>query len=244
MPLPVFILSLEDAAERRAPLVEAFQARGVPFEMWHAVDGRNGLAPKYEKMIDRGATQRNLGRQMGNAEYGCALSHHLIYRAILERDLDAAIILEDDAIVGKQFFDFLSTAATPNCDLLLLDHAHALVSRTDRMKFDDTIVAYRCKSSPMLTTGYLVTRNGAARLAEGTTPISAVADWPDEITRMRTYALTPRLVDHPDVETAASDIRDNRKQFPLVKKRRDPKRFLALGYWKKTYYKLLGKWLS
>lgn len=244
MTLPVIILSLEDAVARRAPLIDAFKARSVPFEIWNAVDGRHGLAPEYEQLIDREATKRILGREMGNAEYGCALSHHLIYRSILERDLDAAVILEDDAIVGDQFFEFLNTVNIPSCDLLLLDHERAMVSRTDRVELSKTILAHRCKSSPLLTTGYLVTRTGAELLAEGNTPVSRLADWPVDITRMRSYALTPRLVDHPNAETAASDIRENREKLQRQKKRRDPKRFLALSYWKKTYYKRFGKWAS
>lgn len=70
---PVFILSLEDASERRAPLINAFETRNVPYEIWHAIDGRNGLPPEYESMIDRPAARKNIGREMGNAEFACAL---------------------------------------------------------------------------------------------------------------------------------------------------------------------------
>ncbi|MBQ1202997.1 MAG: glycosyltransferase family 25 protein [Loktanella sp.] len=246
MTLPVIILSLEDAVERRAPLLKEFEVRGVPFEVWHAVDGRNGLAPEFEQMIDRDATRRNLGRPMGNAEYGCALSHHLIYRAIVERGLDAAVILEDDAIVDDQFFRVLAKIAVPSCDLILFDYGRALVSRNGRVKLSPGIFGYRCRSSPILTTGYLVTQSGAKKLLEQSTPVAALADWPTDIAQLTTYVATPRLVDHPDIETTHSDIQQDREKYdvPVPRQPNDPKRFLKATYWRKTYYKRLGKWVS
>lgn len=49
----VFILTLEDAVARRARLIAEFEVRGIPYEIWHAIDGRMGLPPEYEAMIDR-----------------------------------------------------------------------------------------------------------------------------------------------------------------------------------------------
>lgn len=243
----VIILSLEDATERRAPLIKAFQAHGVPYEIWHAIDGREGLPPEYESLIDRPAARRNLGRDMGNAEFACALSHHFIYRDILKRDLELAVILEDDAIVDDRFFRFLPTIQVPACDLLLLDHMRALVRRTDRLKFADGGMGYRCMSSPWLTTGYVITRDGAQKLVDQILPISEPADWPTDIIAMRTYALAPRLVDHPDIKSSVSDIRPERPPVESLasrRKRRTSRRFLRLSYWRKTYHKRLGKWVS
>ncbi|MGJ8587448.1 MAG: glycosyltransferase family 25 protein [Yoonia sp.] len=243
----VIILSLKDAAHRRAPLIEAFQSRAVSYEIWPAIDGRKGLSPEYESLIDRPAARQNLGREMGNAEFACALSHHFIYREILERGLKMAVILEDDAIVDEKFFGFLQTVQTPDCDLLLLDHMRALVRRTDKIKFGGASVAYRCISMPWLTTGYIITQAGARNLIKQSLPISAPADWPVDITEMKTYALSPRVVDHADIYTAASDISQDRpERGPRLphRKRRSSRRFLRLSYWRKTYHKRLGKWVS
>lgn len=243
----VIILSLEDATERRAPLIKAFQAHGVPYEIWHAIDGREGLPPEYESLIDRPAARLNLGRDMRNAEFACALSHHFIYRDILKRGLEMAVILEDDAIVDDRFFRFLNTVQTAACDLLLLDHMRALVRRTDKMKLDESAMAYRCMSTPWLTTGYIITHDGAQKLVDQSLPITAPADWPTDIIAMRTYALAPRLVDHPDMKSAGSDIRPDRPPVESLasrRKRRTSLRFLRLSYWRKTYHKRLGKWVS
>ncbi len=243
----VIILSLENAVARRAPLINAFQAHGVPYEIWHAIDGRNGLPPEYESLIDRPAARYNLGRDMGNAEFACALSHHFIYRDILKRGLEMAVILEDDAIVDDRFFSFLNTLQTPVCDLLLLDHRRALVRRTGRLRLGNGEVAYRCMSKPWLTTGYIIMRDGAQKLVDRSLPMTAPADWPTDIAEMQTYASVPRLVDHQDIETAISDIRPDRDLFEQLAKRtkrRTSRRFLRVSYWRKTYHKRLGKWVS
>ncbi|MFO8127961.1 glycosyltransferase family 25 protein [Yoonia sp.] len=244
---PVLILSLEDATERRAPLINAFETRNVPYEIWHAIDGRNGLPPEYESMIDRPAARLYLGREMGNAEFACALSHHFIYREILTRGFEMAVILEDDAIVDEAFFGFIKTVQMPACDLLLLDHYRALVRRTDRLKLDKNKIAYRCMSTPWLTTGYIITRDGAQKLVDQSLPITEPADWPTDLSEMQAYALAPRLVDHPDMKSAKSDIRQDREPCrPRAsrRKRRSSRRFLRLSYWRKTYHKRLGKWVS
>lgn len=242
----LFIISLEDAVERRAPLLKELDTRNIPYEIWNAVDGRSELAPEHEALIDRAATHKNLGRPMSNAEYGCALSHHLVYKAILERGLHLAVILEDDAIVGDEFFDAINNIGRPHFDLLLLDHEWAVVSRTDRMKFGNNILAYRCKSQPDRTTGYCVTRSGAFKLVKWSTPIAALADWPVDITQMQAYAVSPRLVDHPDPAIAASYIEHDRYQLQMAtaRKRRNSKRFLEAKYWRRKYYKRFGKWIS
>ncbi|MDG1430649.1 MAG: glycosyltransferase family 25 protein [Paracoccaceae bacterium] len=239
----MIILSLEDAIERRAPLISALESHDISYEIWHAIDGRNGLPTDYETMIDRDGAREYLKRDMGNAEFACALSHHFIYRAVLERDLDMAVILEDDAIVDEQFFRFLKMVQIPDCDLLLLDHMRAMVRRTNQFKLESGVAAYRCLSSPLLTTGYIITKSGARKLLDQSLPIASPADWPIDVTTMQTFVTVPRLVDHLDVHTGPSDIRQDRQRH-AYRKRRTARRFLRLSYWRKTFHKRLGKWVS
>lgn len=243
----LFILTLEDTVERRAPLLNILESHGIPYELWYGVDGRSGLPAEHESLIDRAAARQNLRREMGNAEFACALSHHFMYQAILDRGLDAAIILEDDAIVDGRFFDFLKAKHTFRYDLLLLDHWEALVSRFDRQKLGGATTAYRSLSSPSLATGYIITRGGAQKMVDQSLPIKRPADWPTDISKMQTYAVAPRLVDHPDLETFPSSIRQDRKQPRQMYIRQNgirPSRFFKLSNWRNTYHKRFGKWVS
>lgn len=239
---PLIILTLKDNVERRTRLLSTLESQGVPYELWFAVDGRSGLPQKYERLVDRQQIFKNLRRNMGDAEISCALSHHFIYREILDRDLEAAIILEDDAILDERFFDFLRVAQNFSYDLLLLDYGQAIVSRFDILKQGRKTMAYRSLVSPYYATGYVITREGAQKIVDQSLPISSLADWPIDISKIRTYAALPRIVDHPCGRTAASDIQSDRLKNP-PNKRYDMRRFKLSKIldWRAWHRKLLGK---
>lgn len=127
MTIPVYILTLADAAERRQPLVDALAEMRIPFTLWPAIDGRQGLPAEYEPLIDRAAARKKQCREMGNGEFACALSHHFIYRDIVAQQAPIALVLEDDARIGAELRDFLDHLHRDDFDLLLLDHAKTRV---------------------------------------------------------------------------------------------------------------------
>ena len=94
--IPTFVISLKDETARRSAIAEHLKQRGFDFEFFDATDGRqmDVLAhPGYNKTKRRAAH----GRDLKPGELGCLLSHRGIYKEILKRDLDVALILEDDA---------------------------------------------------------------------------------------------------------------------------------------------------
>lgn len=126
-PWPIFVISLAAAQERRRAISAQLQALGLPFILFDAIDARQGVPPEYEALIDRAGTQRNLGRPMSSGEYGCALSHLLVYRRICEEGLPGAIVLEDDAVVGPAFKSFVDQQAYRSAPFIQLDHLHARI---------------------------------------------------------------------------------------------------------------------
>ncbi|MCB2010359.1 MAG: glycosyltransferase family 25 protein [Geminicoccaceae bacterium] len=198
MGLPIFIVTLEDALCRRQSLIDSLARWDLPFELWWAVDGRKGLTPDHESLIDRDAARKRMRREMGNAEFACALSHHMIYRAICESCPDGAIILEDDAIPDPRFATIADRAIAGGMDMLLLDHKNADVSRVEQVALAEDVDAFRLLFSPHLTTGYALSANAARTLVEQSLPLSYTADWPIDISRMNSWAVHPRLVNHPD----------------------------------------------
>lgn len=242
MSIPIFILTLKGDDERRKPLIDFLEAGSVSFEIRFGIDGRKGLAKIYESMIDRDAARETLGRDMGNGEFACALSHHHIYREIIDRDLARALILEDDAILGEEFPKFLEHEDDHDFDLLVLDHRRADVFRGQSLHFPSGQVAYRLAFSPLLTTGYVVSNAGARTLLNESLPIAAPADWPINIADMKSYAINPRIVDHPDVKTGSSHIRTERTA--AKRKRQSASRLLTAAYWKKKYRKIASDRIS
>ena len=199
---PIFVVSLADALSRRAPLLGQLGSMGLEHEVVAAVDGRRGLPPDCEKYIDRAGTILNLGRKMADAEYACALSHHSIYRRILDEGLPGAIVLEDDAILQPGFAAFVASGAYRSGDLILLDYGTAHIWPFSSRTLTPDAMAGRISLSPSLSNGYSVSADGCRYLVDNSLPIVGTADWPCNIVRLGAWAAIPRLVDHPEPEVS------------------------------------------
>jgi glycosyl transferase family 25 len=197
---PIFVVSLADAEARRAPLLGRLASMGLEHEVVAAVDGRRGLPPEYERYVDRARTMLNLGRRMADAEYACTLSHHFIYRRVVDEGLPGAIVLEDDAIVQPGFAAFVASGAYRSGDLILLDYGTAHIWPFSSRALTSGVKAGRISLNPSLGTGYSVSAEGCRYLAGKSLPITGPADWPCDIVRLGAWAAYPRLVDHPAPE--------------------------------------------
>jgi len=96
-----FVISLEDAHERREVIAGRLRELGLPFQFLPGVDGRklNLLAhPAY------GSLRRRLfwGRDLSNGEFGCILAHRNVYLHMVEQGIERAVVLEDDAILTDE----------------------------------------------------------------------------------------------------------------------------------------------
>lgn len=76
---------------------------GLPYERIAAVDGSKLTAA--ERKADYSPFWFGFfhGRQISPGELGCALTHRIAYRRIIDEDLDWALILEDDGILLEEF---------------------------------------------------------------------------------------------------------------------------------------------
>lgn len=233
----IFILTLAGDEARRASLTAWLAERGLDFELFFGVDGRSGLAPEWERQIDRDAAARRLGRQMGNCEYACALSHQEIYRTILERNLPGGIVLEDDVQPTEQFVEFVREQAYLQAEMILLGHSNTWVSRSAPTPLLPGVVGHRVAFPPFGTTGYSVSRAAAKFLRDASLPISGTADWPCDIAEFGAVAALPRLVGHLAGAEAQSHI-------ALERSLRDPDqkgRFLTLAYWRRWGRKRMAR---
>lgn len=244
---PVRVISLTDSNERRKRMREQLERLSIPFEFVDAIDGRTGLAPELESMIDRPGTEAEFRRCMTDAEYACALSHMMIYRQILNNDLPGAVVLEDDAILGSLFQEFLDTKGYEAGDLIQLDHWKGGVwKHFRRYRLTANIELARASKNADLTTGYTISRTAAAHILMHGLPLRAPADWPCDVSVLRTMLALPRVVDHPEIGGGESFIETERAGF----KRRPPPnknrslRFFKRSYWRRWWVKRMTKQVS
>lgn len=172
-------------------------------------------------------------RDMADSEFACALSHHEIYKAIVERGLPDAVILEDDAKPAPEFFDYITHFSPPPFELLLFDHKNARVSRETPTELTKSARAFKVRVAPHLTTGYYLTQPAASKFIAQSLPISAPADWPCDITKFTCAAVMPRLVEQTPPGDG-SDIEAQRQQYATSGR---VTRFLTPAYWHRWFLK-------
>jgi len=232
----IFVLSLSDCVERRAPLLKQLQGFGLRYEVWDAIDGRRGLSAEYEGDIDRPTSRKRLQRDMSDPEFACALSHRALQQDIISRDLPGALILEDDAVLAEDFPDILPHLDDPARDLVLLFHNKGYVRRRT-IPLTGRYNAQRVTLHPDGNGAYYVSRSGAAQMFRAATPVSHVADWPADLSRMNAFAVLPRPVLTPVADPRQSDIELSRRQMERNREDKN-KRFLRVSYWRRKWIRL------
>ncbi|MCY4305117.1 MAG: glycosyltransferase family 25 protein [Aestuariivita sp.] len=240
--IPIFVVSLPDAVQRRASLMAKLEEYELSYKIL-GVDCRDGVPQVFEPLLCPKSMVKYYGRHLFPAEVGCALSHHMVYRKIRLEGYEAAIVLEDDAIIAKGFAEFARhQPIDPEIDMLLLCHAHAHVSMKCPKSLNVASMAYilKCKST-VLAVGYLVTKRAVDYFIKNSLPLSMIADWPVDLTEIKTFAAHPQLVSHPKYEEGAhSYIEHDRSKFLYRfngRKRQGLQRILDGTFFKLNYWK-------
>ncbi|MGI5172155.1 glycosyltransferase family 25 protein [Treponema sp. OMZ 840] len=97
--IPVFVISLKSASERRSFIQNQLKKLNFDFEFFDAFIGKDYASdPAY---YNEKKALKAEGRKLRAGEVGCALSHNAVYRLIAEKKLPYALILEDDAIISE-----------------------------------------------------------------------------------------------------------------------------------------------
>ncbi|GAB4287697.1 MAG: hypothetical protein Kow0058_07450 [Roseovarius sp.] len=216
-----FVLHLGRASERRANARALLDACGLSAEIWPAVDGA---------ALDDATRAAHLGTHLFAPRYpfalrpgeiGCFLSHRQIWAEILRRELDWALVLEDDAALDAALFPAaleLAARAVPAIGYVQLQ------TRAPRGPATELGREGPCRLSlpvltPLRTSAQLVSRDGAARLLACSRRFDRPVDsfvqshW---FTGLRAAVVHPAGVSTLPARLAASTIQKGRK--PLAER--------------------------
>lgn len=207
---PIFVISLPGSQNRRETISKRLAELNLPFEFFDAVNGRE-LPESLAHLLDHEhKVARSLyGSPLLPGEVGCALSHALLYKKILDEGLEAAYVLEDDSYPTDEFASLVHENALGRQDHIELVtffyfplYAWPWMKRTvsPRVSLRRPMQDFCCCAA------YYLTASTARKLLEAALPISTVADWPAPIHRWsNVYCCHPRLV-YPDSRTDQSLI--------------------------------------
>lgn len=167
MTLPVFVISLPEATERRAQIASHLKELGLAHEIVDAVDGRGFDVPAHTAY--NGRRRRLLfGRDLTGGELGCALSHRSIYERMADENIPLALVLEDDVVLSEDIPAVLKVLSgmTDRFELVRFLGSKK-VARLQQRVVADLGGGYslnRLRTTPGGAHAYVVTLSGAQKL--------------------------------------------------------------------------------
>lgn len=212
-PIPIFVISLENATNRRASLLAQLDGFDLEYRVFNAVDGRHGLPGELEVLIDRDASMANLGRPMADVECACALSHIEVYRLILNLDLGGAIVFEDDASLKPEFPKLLDRIEFEKIDMLMFDYGFARYWRFGGKRVKGTSYELlRLAHNAGLASAYYISAKGARFILDKGLPVSMPADWPCDLRALRPQVVYPRIASQGSRDSYLEQARADARQ--------------------------------
>jgi glycosyl transferase, family 25 len=156
----VLVISLADAAERRAGFVERARVTTLP---WRFLDAHRELGAGLTYRPDEAVVAK--GRPLTPGELGCYSSHYHAWLALLDSQAAQMIVLEDDTIVDWTFLEKLATVDFRTLGVhylrLFARRPSAFRLHGEAIESQRYLVEYAGYAHG--TQGYVITRAGAER---------------------------------------------------------------------------------
>lgn len=156
--LPTFFINLDRCSDRRRFVEAQLSAAGLASERLAGVDGAD--------LPTHLARYFPFDSALTPSQIGCSASHLAIMRIIVERNIEAALVLEDDAALPANLRSVLGAllAALPaRWDLVRLCRAPKRAFRP-LCDLPDALRLVRYSRIPLGAAGYLVSQGGARKL--------------------------------------------------------------------------------
>lgn len=112
-----FIIHLERATDRQPQVEELIRKLPVETDVVNAVDGLTLDAQTISSVYRRSAHKPRYPFQLSTNEIACFLSHRKVWQAIVDQEIDAGLVLEDDVELTPEFAAAYSAA----CQVLNVD---------------------------------------------------------------------------------------------------------------------------
>ena len=248
-PLPIFVINLKRSPERRASISKQLDTLGLEYQYIDAVDGRQftpyEVVEKYGEQVFY--TNSYNKQRMTLGSLGCLLSHIKFYDLMIENNIPAACVLEDDAELSPHLPQILASETLQKVPWGILLLGHYSIHKKSfnkgaeavywRKKVCPGYYIARSAEFPFTTLGYLVKLPTARKLRDLAFPIRMPADWVTgntELTGTTLRIITPPCVvsneEYREKSTTRNDADD---VIPLELQRETPtlslRRHLTVG---------------
>jgi glycosyl transferase family 25 len=207
----IFVINLPDAVERREFMRAQLDALGLKWRLQEGVLGK-AISPKeLSRVYDlkKGIAFGNpKSRELSLPEIGVALSHIEIYKTLVTENIGHALILEDDAEIGKEVPALLEKLMrqipSDEAAIILLTRVRTYL-RGECEHFDGKHIFVRPykRRSWAGAYGYFITQKAAKILADELFPVWSVSD--DWNFFQEKFAISVKAVVPYEIEISAHD---------------------------------------
>ena len=170
MKTSAFVITLDRSAERRPHAEKIVSDLPIPGELLSAVDGSSLAIDAVTQVYQRQIHMPRYPFSLSRGEIGCFLSHRKAWKAIVDRELDAALILEDDVIFDpkslKNAINYLENCTSTE-DYIQFQVRDVAVFPTDTIPDEHHWLVQPCPVM-LRTTAQFVTHGAALRLLDVT----------------------------------------------------------------------------
>ena len=167
----VFLINLDKETERLKFTDRQLKRSGVAYERIPAVYGKLLSEEEKTATVNKFRCWCAYGQMLRDGEIGCGLSHYSIYRKMIEENLDAVCVLEDDVILEENFKEQLEYT------LKSIDSAHPQVFLLSNHTAETSdIQEIRRSKGDMYSEGYVINRAAAELLLKVNYPMIVPCD--------------------------------------------------------------------
>ena len=177
----------------------------LDIEFMKAIDGRLMSDTQRKASFDYDASMKHYGRYLNEGEVGCALSHRLCYKALLDSDSPFAMVLEDDISVIRDWNslpwdDITRTLDVSRPRVLFLSGDYWRLSSSSITRVFDAVGAY----------AYIINRAAAEAIMGIKAPFVVADDWlAYKRLGIKLFAVYPYAADANLVEGLDSDVQQD-----------------------------------
>ncbi len=213
----IFVINLDRSTKRLNAIDSQLKKLGLSYERVSAVDGAE--LGNFEENFNTKRFAHESGHRLVPGEAGCSASHLKIWKIIIKRKLEHALILEDDVLLSQNLPTLLNNKILyQKFDYFKLDNpidkvAEALhCSQNKILESNKIIASYEVENFkaleldpvPYLTGGYIISQKACKTFLKSSKkmyyPIDLLPRYSFPYTRQG--VLIPNLISHPEIRNS------------------------------------------
>ncbi|QIR15954.1 glycosyltransferase family 25 protein [Shewanella aestuarii] len=178
MNFKVFVINLDKSLERMAFMQKQLEQFNIEFERVSAVYGKELTETEICDVFDESTNLDKYDKVLNVGEIGCYLSHVKCWNAVVDQQLDFALILEDDSTLNPNLLSLINSISrlSVKWDYIKLCHGSKQKKVIDTIALDDFFSLSTCLKLPSSTRGQFVSLSGAKKLLATSIPIARPVD--------------------------------------------------------------------